>query len=106
MTRGVTLRVSRARLAELRADPSVTNADIAAQLGVHRSTVSRVANLLGLPSQAGRKRVLDHDAVAEMWRAGLTSREIGAALGCPPAYVRALARRMDLPRRLVRRAVA
>ena len=97
MARGVAVRVSRARLAAMRDDPSVTFDQMAAELGIPRSTLSKACRDLGLPSKTRRRH--DHDAIARMWTDGLTSLAIGNALGCHPAYVRVIAQRMGLPLR-------
>jgi DNA-binding CsgD family transcriptional regulator len=97
MPKGTVARVSRARLAALRADPANSLERIAAILGVHRNTVYLMCRDLGIPTPD--RRVVDHGKLAAMWQAGIGSKEIAAVLGCHDAYVRVAARRMGLPKR-------
>lgn len=99
MTRAA-VKLSRARLAAVLADPAVTWAQAEAELGAQRRTLLHFAKRLGIdvPPRETRDRH-DHEAVARLWAEGLTSAEIGAALDMHPAYVRTMARRMGLQKR-------
>jgi DNA-binding CsgD family transcriptional regulator len=98
MTRAV--KIAPARLAALLADPALTWAQIEAELGAERRTLLYIAEQLGIavPPRDTRKRH-DKAAVARLWADGLSSSAIGAALDMHPAYVRTLARRLDLQKR-------
>ena len=94
------VRVSRAKLAALRADPAMTTNDIAAAIGVNRSHVARVAQRLGLPPlKCGRKTVIQREPFASLWLAGVSTREMAAALGFTRNYATQLAARFGLPPR-------
>lgn len=99
MTRAA-VRIAPARLAAALADQALTWAQIEAALGAPRRTLVYIAKRLGVavPPRETRRRH-DHEAVARLWAAGLSSSAIGAALDMHPAYVRVIARRLDLQKR-------
>lgn len=100
MSGPASVRLSRAKLAAMRADPAMTTDTIAAAIGVHRSRVADIAQRLGLPRvKPGRKPVVGREPFATLWLAGIGTREIAAALGITRNYTTTLAQRFGLPPR-------
>lgn len=100
MTAQAPVRLSRAKLAAMRADPAMNTDAIAAAIGVHRSRVADIAQRLGLPRvKPGRKPVIPREPFATLWMAGVGTREIAAALGITRNYTTTLAQRFGLPAR-------
>jgi transposase len=94
------IRISRAKLAILRADPHITTDEIAAALEIHRSSVSRTAQRLGLPPvKCGPKPIIPREPFASLWLAGVGSRVIAEKIGVSRNYTTTLAKRFGLPPR-------
>ena len=83
------------------ADPDITVRQIARQLGIRDSSVTHAARALGLPPRrkATDCKPIDPARFAELWREGLTVREMAANFNVSPRTVRANVSRMGLPKR-------
>jgi transposase len=100
MTAQSPIRISRAKLAILRADPHVTTDEIAAALGIHRSSVASFARRLDLPPvKCGPKPIIPREPFATLWLAGISARVIAERIGVSRNYTTTLAKRFGLPPR-------
>lgn len=106
MPRGVPVRFSAALFRKLWADTSISIDEIAARFGSGRRWPALQAQRFGLPSRhtgaRRHSRQFDHDQLARLWLAGVSSAAIADALGMRHRqYVWKIAQRMGLPSRPV-----
>ncbi|MFP5510768.1 MAG: hypothetical protein ACLGIP_16675 [Alphaproteobacteria bacterium] len=96
----MTRRISNAAFIRAWNDASLTTDEMAAMFGVHRSSISRMGKIRGLPPRKqGVKPVIAREPFASWWMAGVGSADIAKALGISRNYTTILARRFGLPNR-------
>lgn len=74
----------------------VSTDQIARQAGVHRNSIIRVANELGLPPQ---RKEIDVPLLFRLWSEGVSCEVIGRELGISASQVSVLRKRHGLPNR-------
>lgn len=94
-------KVSEAEFRRMWLDPRISTREIGERLGISYQAVSHRAKVRGLPPRKGanvtaRKRAIECDAFAAMWRANVSLADLTRHFGCCHVTISNTARRMGL----------